>query len=305
MNKDLLKQTRIDNLKLAQASRKEDSLARVNQAIKQMEKRKEKINFQTVAKAANVSVAYLYKYPEIKQRIAEIRNTQSKMMIRSEFKSTSEASQAKIQAVVKERIQKLELENKELRRKNEALAGQVYRIHQLQSQIERQQQIIEDLEKKLNQCQPYQSKPSSKVTSIKKNKQSNNPGNDDNIKSELKALNIKMNTTLSRLIEQVTEQTVLKAIDTLKEALSTTKVRNPAGFLVEAIKNTWIPNEGYEEKVELDIFNEWFPIARSKRLVLASTKIEGVLHVCTHEGELIPFEEMIAKYPLERLQEME
>ncbi|KOP24216.1 hypothetical protein AMR41_22900 [Hapalosiphon sp. MRB220] len=122
------------------------------------------------------------------------------------------------------------------------------------------------------------------------------------IKSELDAL--KINTTLSKLIEQVPEETVLKAIDALKEALSTTQVRNPEGFLAEVIKNTWIPNEGYEEKAELDIFNEWFTVARSKRLVIASTKIEGVQYVCTPEGEWISFEEMIAKYPLPRLREM-
>ncbi|MEM7581729.1 MAG: DUF6262 family protein, partial [Cyanobacteria bacterium P01_A01_bin.80] len=80
MNKDNLKQYRIDNLKQAQATRKQDSLNRVNEAISQLQKRHEKINFRTIASVANVSVSYLYKYPEIKQRIAEIRNEQSSMV---------------------------------------------------------------------------------------------------------------------------------------------------------------------------------------------------------------------------------
>ena len=104
MSKDELRQTRIDNLKQAQASRKQDSLNRVNQAIKYLEKRNEKINFHTVAIQANVSVAYLYKYPEIKQKIAQIRNTQSSMP-REELKSTSSKSQTKILTRLKERIQ--------------------------------------------------------------------------------------------------------------------------------------------------------------------------------------------------------
>jgi hypothetical protein len=112
-----------------------------------------------------------------------------------------------------------------------------------------------------------------------------------------------MNTTLSKLIGQTPEEAVLKAIDALKEALTTGNVRNPSGFLAEAIKNTWIPNKEYEEKVEQDIFNGWFPVARSKRLVVASTKIDGVQYACTPEGELIPFEEMLSKYSLEKLKE--
>lgn len=61
-------------------------------------------------------------------------------------------------------------------------------------------------------------------------------------------LGIKVNSTLAKLIKVAPEEIVLKAIDALKEALATTKVRNASGFLVEAIRNTWIPNEGYEQK---------------------------------------------------------
>ncbi len=166
MSKDELRQTRIDNLKQAQASRKQDSLNRVNQAIKYLEKRNDLINFHTVAIQANVSVAYLYKYPEIKQKIAQIRNTQSSMP-REELKSTSSKSQTKILTRLKERIQLLESENKQLKRKNEALAGQVYRVHQLQELVERQSSTIQDLEKRLNARKLFNVK-SSKVTPLKK-----------------------------------------------------------------------------------------------------------------------------------------
>ena len=172
MSKDELRQTRIDNLKQAQASRKQDSLNRVNQAIKYLEKRNEKINFHTVALQANVSVAYLYKYPEIKQKIAQIRNTQSSMP-REELKSTSSKSQTKILTRLKERIQLLESENKQLKRKNEALAGQVYRVHQLQELVERQSSTIQDLEKRLNARKLFNVK-SSKVTPLKKKRSQKN-----------------------------------------------------------------------------------------------------------------------------------
>lgn len=302
MSNDDIKQHRINNLKQVQAARKEDSLNRVNKAINNLQTRQEKINFNTVAKEASVSVAYLYKYPDIKQRIAEIRNQQSSIP-REELKPTTSASQAKIQFRLKERIKKLEQENKELRRKNEALAGQVYRVHQLQEQIERQQKTIDDLNDRLNECESRNQKSSPKVTPITK-KRTQKSKYEGNIDSELKALKIRMNTTLSKLIEENEEEVVLSAIESLKEALSKNQVKNKAAFLAEAIKNKWSPNENYEEKVELDEFNEWFPLAKSQRLVSASTKIEGVLHLLTPDGEWIPFEEIINQYPLETLKEI-
>ena len=300
MNKDNLKQYRIDNLKQAQATRKQDSLNRVNEAISQLQKRHEKINFRTIASVANVSVSYLYKYPEIKQRIAEIRNEQSSM-VRQELKPTVSTSQVKVQARLKERIKGLENENKELRRKNEALAGQVYRVHQLNELIERQQSTIEDLESRLEQCSLNNPKLSSKITPITQKRTKKLLESRSKIDSELKTLNIRINSTLSKLIDNNPEEVVLNAISSLKEGLSNKTVRNKTGFLVKAIENQWIANDNFEDKVEQNIFNEWFLLANSQGLVSASTKFDGVLHVLTPDDEWVPFEKMISKYPLETL----
>ena len=300
MNKDNLKQYRIDNLKQAQATRKQDSLNRVNEAISQLQKRHEKINFRTIASVANVSVSYLYKYPEIKQRIAEIRNEQSSM-VRQELKPTVSTSQVKVQARLKERIKGLENENKELRRKNEALAGQVYRVHQLNELIERQQSTIEDLESRLEECSLNNPKLSSKITPISQKRTKKLLESRSQIDSELKTLNIRINSTLSKLIDNNPEEVVLNAISSLKEGLSNKAVRNKTGFLVKAIENQWIANDNFEDKVEQNIFNEWFLLANSKGLVSASTNFDGVLHVLTPDDEWVPFEKMISKYPLETL----
>ena len=75
----------------------------------------------------------------------EINNGHSRT---SPVAQPNSSSTGKIIARLKEKIQQLENENKELKRKNEALAGQVYRVHYLQEQVERQQQIIEDLQGK-------------------------------------------------------------------------------------------------------------------------------------------------------------
>ena len=73
------KEDRIKTLKATQQSRKEETLAKVNQAIERLQKTGAKINFQSIAREANVSVPYLYKYPELKERIMVLRSQQSQM----------------------------------------------------------------------------------------------------------------------------------------------------------------------------------------------------------------------------------
>lgn len=295
---------KIAALKSAAEQKKQQASENLEKAIRKLTQENKPITFANVAREAGLSVSYLYKYPEIKERIDSLRKQQLKAGKPTQPQKASDDSKAVIIYQLRERIKRLEAEVEGLRRVNEGLAGRVYHLQGADDLAERFKVENAELKKQLDECRsqtpstPPQDDP--KVTSIDK-KRSKKTGGSDSVKSELDALKIKISTTLSKLIEQVPEETVLKAINTLKEALSTTKVRNPAGFLAEAIRNTWIPNEGYEEKAELDIFKEWFPVARSERLVIASRKIEGVLHICTPEGEWIPFEEMVSQYPLESL----
>ena len=114
MSKADTKQARIDNLQQVQAARKEDSPQRVFKAIERLQKIDAKINFTTVAKEANVSVSYLYKYPEIKQRIAEVRNKQRSFPTTPVAQSNS-SSTGKIITRLKEKIHQVDNENKELK----------------------------------------------------------------------------------------------------------------------------------------------------------------------------------------------
>lgn len=311
MNRVDTRDSRIEILKKTQESRKQDCLERVYKAIERLQKIGAKINFHTVAKEANLSVSYLYKYPELKQHVAVLRSQQSSLPISIVAKPAS-SSHAKVVSRLKERIHQLEEQNRELRRKNEALAGQVYRVHYLQEQVERQQQTIVDLTTRLKEAHTQIS--AAKVISITQAKslhvsnliqeEPRSSGKSDKVQSELNTLGIKVNSTLAKLVKVAPEEIVLKAIDALKEALAATKVRNASGFLVEAIRNTWIPNEGYEQKVELNVFNKWYPIAKSLNLVIASMQEDGVLYVITQEQKKVTFEEILFKYPLSKLQEM-
>jgi Family of unknown function (DUF6262) len=228
------KQARVDNLQQVQAARKEDSADRVFKAIERLQKINGKINFTTIAKEANVSVSYLYKYPEIKQRIAEVRNKQRSFPT-SPVAQPNSSSTGKIITRLKEKIQQLENENKELKRKHEALAGQVYRVHYLQEQVERQQQVIEGLEGKLKGQQL-----DSKVTPISSKRKTTI---DEQIQSELDSLDIGLNPTLTKTIKAATESTVLAAIEALKDQLSKKDIPNPGGWLNQAIKEGWTKPE--------------------------------------------------------------
>ena len=56
-----------------------------------------------------------------------------------------------------------------------------------------------------------------------------------------------------------------------------------------------------QAKSKLDIFDEWFPLARKKGLVLASQQEKGSIIIYTNDGQWIPFEQMLKEHPLESL----
>lgn len=255
MKRSDTRDSRIETLKKTQESRKQDCLERVYKAIERLQKIGAKINFHTVAKEANLSVSYLYKYPELKQHVASLRSKQSSMPVSQTAKPVS-SSHAKVVNRLKERILQLEKQNQELRRKNEALAGQVYRVHYLSEQVERQQQTIEILQTKLKNFSIQESIP--KVMSITSKKLTQAS---DRIKAELDKLGIKLNTTLTKKMGTVTEEIVLTAIEALKDQLQRGKIQNPGGWLACAIEEGWVKAEGLRQREEPrypEGFEQWY-----------------------------------------------
>ena len=124
------------------------------------------------------------------------------------------------------------------------------------------------------------------------------------IKSELAKVGVDLNTTLAETIKSTSEELVISAIEALKEAINTRAIERPGGWLNKAIKDGWKPNEKHlpQDKVTRDILKEWFELAYKQKLVLASTKgADGQIYIYTLDGVSVPFEQMLAKYPLERL----
>ncbi len=234
-NKDT-KELRINNLKQTQKQRQEDARNRVYKAIERLQKINAKINFHTIAREAQVSVSYLYKYSEIKQQIGELRSKQNSLPVSPVAKPNS-TSHGKVVTRLQERIKKLEAENKELKKKCEALAGKVYRVHHLESQIERLQEQNENLGSKLNE-----QGIAKKVTPISSKRKTKSVASSD-IQSELNELGISLNPTLNKTIKAATEDTISAAIEALKYQLTKQDIPNPGGWLNKAIKEGWTKAE--------------------------------------------------------------
>jgi hypothetical protein len=254
MSQDDIKEARIKNLKKVQCDRQKNARERVYQAIEHLKKIGGKINFSTIAREANLSVSYLYKYPELKHEIASLRSEQSLMPLTTTAKPVSSNSHSKIVGRLKERIRQLEEQNRELRRKNEALAGQVYRVHHLQDQVDCQQQTIEDLQSRLENAQiqltAFKITPINQAKSLQESlpiSEVQKSGIPNRIQTELDKFGIQLNSTLRRKIKTADEERVLNALAALEKAIGSGNVRNASGFLVQAITKGWTKEDSPQQ----------------------------------------------------------
>ena len=220
----------------AAAAKKKDAADRREKAIQQVLDSGETITFKAIAETAGLSVSYLYKYPEIKNRIAELRN-QQKAAIGGIVNKTPKFQPAtdKSKAVI---ISKLRQENRRLRNENEGLKkhievaqGKVIELRQLEAENNRLKARIKELEQSLTNA---------KVTPINKKKQSDiSP----DILTQLQVLGVKLNPTLTKTMGVASNETVLDAIEALKDQLTKQDIPNAGGWLNKAIQEGWTKSE--------------------------------------------------------------
>ncbi|MCC0178028.1 hypothetical protein I4641_13670, partial [Waterburya agarophytonicola K14] len=113
------REKRIAKLNAVQEQRKQNCLVRTEKAIAEVKKKGQRLSFANIARAADVSVSYLYKYPEIKQRIQDLRREQERNGKPATPQPRSDKSSQVIINQLKERIKKLQTERDSLRRINE------------------------------------------------------------------------------------------------------------------------------------------------------------------------------------------
>lgn len=108
------------------------TIEKTEKAIDKLLKEKKNVNFVAVSKAANVSKSWLYKEKSIAKRIVNIRDQQKPIYALPPKKSqrASDASKDAIIMTLKERIRKIESENRDLKKQLEIAYGQIHSLTQ-------------------------------------------------------------------------------------------------------------------------------------------------------------------------------
>ena len=295
--------TKIEALRSAAAQKALVTAERVDKALERMIKQGQIISFQSVATTANVSTAYLYKQSDLRNRIETLRD-QQKQKPKLKQPPASDSSKSVIISTLREENKKLRAEIEGLRRINEGLTGRIYQLKGAEELADRLQVSYAELKQQFDeyqqQAQQTTTLENSKVASLDE-KRTEHLNITDQVKQLLQPLGIRLNSTLIKTIKSVREETVLDAIEALKEALNDGNIDKPAGWLKRAIELGWKPNGKINIKSELELFTEWYPKAKNKRLIQASQTTEDGIMIYTNNEEWVSFSQMLAKHPLETL----
>ena len=144
-------QRNVDGLRENAQKKRQQAIDRTNRAVRQLLKEGRNINFKTVAEVADVSTAWLYKEPEIKSLIEQLRQQgiDKKLLATQPSYKASDASREMIIRALKEQIKNLEAENQTLRQQNEVVYGQVIEVDALRQQVARLQSENNSLRQRL------------------------------------------------------------------------------------------------------------------------------------------------------------
>ncbi|BAY29189.1 hypothetical protein NIES2107_10300 [Nostoc carneum NIES-2107] len=284
--------------------KRQETFEKVEQGIQQLIKEKQVINFNTVAKVSGVSKAWLYKEPEIKERIEHLRVNYSRTEKVPPKQKTSDASKDAIIRTLKEKIKKIEAENRGLRDQHEAIYGRILQASEIEHRLERLEAENARLKQELEMCRSPSPKHSlSEQSKVSSSTSKRSQGEiTDRIRDELDALSINLTNTLTSKIRNSNEEVVLAAIAALKEQLQHQLIRNPGGWLASAIDAAWRPNQPLGENNVVDIFLQWYDLAREQGVVIGSRKDDdGCYWVQENTGQWVPFEEKSSKWTLDYL----
>jgi chromosome segregation ATPase len=317
------KEKRIAALNETQEKRRQKYLQRTEKAIIKLSQMNQKLSFANIAREANVSISYLYKYPEIKQRIKYLRRQQEENAKPIKPQLRTEKSSQGIINHLKNRIKAIEADKKELTKQNEALTGRLYSLgntqdliarlnrenDRLKSELEKLRSELATTQKELNNCQQRLVSSNPKITSLeeKRTKQSTTEKISDGLKSQFKDIGIRLNKTLIKLINSAPESQIKDALSVVKEALAVGKVRSKAGLFRKALEEAWQPNESEQQRkfnqVQED-FSEWFKLAKKQGVVQASQATKDGIIVLESNGEWTNLETMWEKgWTLEYLEQ--
>ncbi len=109
--------------------RSEEKRKRVDESIDRFLREQLTINFNSVAMAAGVSKAYLYSQPDLRERIAALRQQQMEHAVRERIArpvGKTDASKDLVILAKERRIKELEEENRRLKKDLQVALGKAY-----------------------------------------------------------------------------------------------------------------------------------------------------------------------------------
>jgi hypothetical protein len=134
------------------------------------------------------------------------------------------------------RLKKVESENQGLKKQLEIVYGQMSFGKEQEKKINRLEAENASLKNRLY-APVSNDAPDIKVVVLNSSSEIS-----ERIKSELENLNIELTSTLAKKIQARSEETVLTAIEALKEQMDLEIVRRPGAWLAKAVTNGWKPN---------------------------------------------------------------
>lgn len=299
-------------IKQAAQRKRLQTLTRAESGIQQLIRLGEPVTFASVAEIANVSTSWLYRQPQLVERITAMRAQQPKAKV------TPTSNQITVSFPAQDKmIQSLKSQVKALKAEVQALTQQIEAFEEMDitpakgSAGELQlllDQALQDLEreKQKNLRQKAQ------VTDLKyqlppaSNQVMSTPSGSFSpaISKGLEEIQIKPNKGVRDAMAQLTQEQVLAAIAAFKEqAKNPGKViKSKVAYFVSLLTRQAQPND--EGAQDQNIFNEWFEIARALGLVTASTMNRlGELVCLDEQGEPHSFQDYwLKEYPLSELE---
>lgn len=110
--------------------RKEEKHQRVDEVITRLLRERQAINFNTVARTAGVSKAYLYGQPDLRTRIEALRQQELEQAVRERVdhppSGKTDASKDLVILAKDRRIKELEAENRQLKKQLQVALGKAY-----------------------------------------------------------------------------------------------------------------------------------------------------------------------------------
>ncbi|SRR6266487_1368537 len=132
MPTDLSTRPNISGLLVHAQRKSEAAQQRVHQAIDQLLREQQTVNFNTVAKAANVTKSYLYAHQDVRARIEALRTQQGQEQLerqwaqRQQHQARTDKTKDVLLAAKDRRIKALEAENRQLKEDLKVARGKLY-----------------------------------------------------------------------------------------------------------------------------------------------------------------------------------